>query len=289
MRGGAFVQPIPSLLAPCEWSFGQGPRRRHTLALLRAGAGVVAPEGAEVPLDGAALVWVPAGARAVLRLRAGASGQLLSLSDEVLSAALGLGAATLDLADMASGVVVAPLAEAPGVAAAVDGALASVRAEQLAPDDGSATVVVAQVAIALIAFWRKAGLGGAAGAVQGFESGVLHRFRNLVELHVRDHWPVARYAEALRVTPDRLHAICTRKLGRAPKRLVHDRLLHEAKGRLERSSMTIDQIAFELGFRDRSYFNRFFRDRAGTTPAAWRRRAAGRAPGAAEGSFADWP
>lgn len=43
---------------------------------------------------------------------------------------------------------------------------------------------------------------------------VLRQFRHLVELHYKDHWKVARYAETLGVEYDRRHRICKRDTGR---------------------------------------------------------------------------
>ena len=92
------------------------------------------------------------------------------------------------------------------------------------------------------------------------------RFRQLVEERFREHWPVLRYAEALGVSPDRLHAVCTRVLARSPRVLIQQRILHEAVTRLERSAISIKQLAFVLGFKDTAYFNRFFRRQLGMPP-----------------------
>jgi AraC-like DNA-binding protein len=44
----------------------------------------------------------------------------------------------------------------------------------------------------------------------------------------------------------------------------------EAKRLLFHSERSIKEIAFELGFEDASYFNRFFKRIAQTTPAVYR-------------------
>src|SRR5262245_39369162 len=109
----------------------------------------------------------------------------------------------------------------------------------------------------------------------------------------RDHLAVQRYAEALGVSSDRLHAMCTRVLGRSPRVLIQQRILHEAVTRLERSAISIKQLAFVLGFKDTAYFNRFFRRQLGIPPGRYRRdicrRDAAQRFRPLSFAFADWP
>jgi AraC-like DNA-binding protein len=126
----------------------------------------------------------------------------------------------------------------------------------------------------------------------GEVTSVLQRFRNLVEIHFRVHRPINDYAMQLGITQDRLHAICTRELQRTPLALLHERVLHEAKQRLERSSNTIQQISAGLGFRDATYFSHFFKRKTGFSPAQYRQQVLHNgAVGAAAQSyeFSDWP
>jgi len=55
----------------------------------------------------------------------------------------------------------------------------------------------------------------------------------MVELHYRDGWPVARYADALGVTSDKLHAHCQREKNCGPRAIIHERLVREACIRLQ--------------------------------------------------------
>ena len=61
-------------------------------------------------------------------------------------------------------------------------------------------------------------------------------------------------------------------LGRGVKRVVSERRLLEAKRLLMFTVRTVEDIAYEIGFDDPAYFSRFFRERVGEAPAAWRRR-----------------
>ena len=103
---------------------------------------------------------------------------------------------------------------------------------------------------------------------------------------------VADYASLLGMTPDRLHALCSRELKRSPSALIQQRIVKEAAARLEASSATVKQIAFALGFKDTAYFSRFFSKHTGEAPGAWRHRVAVRSRAGRSRpalNFADWP
>lgn len=103
----------------------------------------------------------------------------------------------------------------------------------------------------------------------------VERFRALVDAHLREHWPVARYAAALGISAGQLGRLCREMLGCAPLDVVHARLVHEAQRELVHSPLSVKQIAAALGFDDEAYFGRFFRLRTGLRPTEFR--AAGRA------------
>jgi AraC family transcriptional activator of pobA len=107
---------------------------------------------------------------------------------------------------------------------------------------------------------------------RGPRAALVTRFRDAIEANFRSGWDVARYAKMLRISPTRLRAACLDVTGKPPTRLVHDRLLLEAKRSLTYTNMTIAETAYDLGFTDPAYFSRFFSERVGESPAAFRRR-----------------
>jgi AraC family transcriptional activator of pobA len=109
---------------------------------------------------------------------------------------------------------------------------------------------------------------------RGPRAALVTRFRDAIEANFRSGWDVAKFAKVLRVSPSRLRAACLDVTGKPPTRLVHDRLLLEAKRSLTYTNMTIAETAYDLGFTDPAYFSRFFSERAGESPAAFRRRTA---------------
>ncbi len=124
------------------------------------------------------------------------------------------------------------------------------------------------------------------------QTNILRRFRHLVELHYREHWHVARYADELGVDYDRLHRTCKREVGRSPGELVHERLTAEAKARLENTGSLLKEIAADLGFPDATRFSHFFKRRTDLAPGAYRAiisRVDGEDRVELRRSFSDWP
>lgn len=96
-------------------------------------------------------------------------------------------------------------------------------------------------------------------------------FRRLVDEQFRDSWPLDRYVQTLGTTPHLLDKASRQILRMSPKEVVLERRLLEAKRLLLFTIRTVEDIAYETGFKDAAYFSRFFRSREGEAPAAWRR------------------
>ncbi|KIP98418.1 MULTISPECIES: 4-hydroxyphenylacetate catabolism regulatory protein HpaA [Pseudomonas] len=99
-----------------------------------------------------------------------------------------------------------------------------------------------------------------------------HRFNALIERHYQQHWPLAAYATAIGVTEARLNDICRRIAGLPSKRLVHERLMQEAKRLLLFGGASVSEVGYQLGFKDPGYFSRFFARNAGMAPGEYRQR-----------------
>ncbi|WP_022723514.1 helix-turn-helix domain-containing protein [Rhodopseudomonas sp. B29] len=97
------------------------------------------------------------------------------------------------------------------------------------------------------------------------------RFLLLVENHHREHWPIARYADRLGLSPERLNRLAKAETGQSALEIVHARLTREACRRLTYIAAPISNLAFELGFDDPAYFCRFFKRRTGHNPRDYRR------------------
>lgn len=263
-------------------------------------AGETADEGLSgEPAEGSAermviapcLAWLAGPKHCRLIMQAGSTGHVAEIAEETLMRAVGDFADSAALMFMADRNMGLTLAERKPAQERIRANLEAVIEELARPQAGSAMAVVAHLRIILVQMMRISGIEEAAGAARGEDAHFLQRFRQLVEGHFRDHWPVARYADALGITPDRLHAISTRELGRGPKALIAERLAREAAMALERSTLSIEQLSHSLGFRDPAHFSHFHKRMTGLAPGRFRKML-GNAAAAGDfspPSFADWP
>jgi AraC family transcriptional activator of pobA len=97
------------------------------------------------------------------------------------------------------------------------------------------------------------------------------RFRQCVEHNYREHIPIETYARELRASVACLRRACLVAVGLSPIEIVHQRLLVEAQRQLRYTTMSVTEIAYQLGFEDPAYFSRFFTCRMKITPLAFRR------------------
>lgn len=261
----------------------------HILLLTSGGYFEPSADGEE-PVLGPCLLVIPPDGRERLRLEAGCRMHLVALSSNELVDAFG---------DDPDGVACRLCLTRPQKI--IDMEAASVQAmeqqfrglyqEQARGEQASWFVLASHVRLLGAAIWRLAGAEPEFGSAADHLS-LLQRFRQLVEREFRQQRPISYYAQQLHMTPDRLHAVCTRQLRRSPLDLVHDRLLQEARLRLQRSGLPVHIISDSLNFKDPAHFSRFFKRRTGHSPAQYRatlKAASERDAALANLEYHDWP
>ena len=285
----ARAEEFAAALATRSWVVRQKGERRAHLFLLLSDRGEAGWQETRVQLSAPALLWLPGNVDATIEASAGAQGFLLSIDDDFLIKTVANSPEALDLRRTGDRVA---LIAAETLAPHLDAIAASCRAlvaELRTPGHGGGTVIGAHLLLLCLHLWR---LGDSherrEAAARGGSAALVGNFLQMVELHYRDGWPVARYAAALGVTSDKLHAHCQRENGCGPRALIHERLVREACTRLQQLDLPVEQIGYGLGFRDPAYFNRFFRKYRGASPGTYRRQV--RLEQARSGpSYASWP
>jgi AraC-like DNA-binding protein len=96
------------------------------------------------------------------------------------------------------------------------------------------------------------------------------RYRELLATHYLEWTKPAQYAEALHISVDYLNEVVRERTGQTASSLISDRRILEAKRLLLHANENIKEIAWHLQFNEVSYFNRFFKQHTGYTPAAFR-------------------
>jgi AraC family transcriptional regulator, transcriptional activator of pobA len=103
----------------------------------------------------------------------------------------------------------------------------------------------------------------------------IEQFRLLLDRQFRSQRSVEHYAAALGVTAGHLGRLCREVLGMSPLDAINARILHEAQRELVYSTLSVKQVAKELGFDDEAYFGRFFKKQTGQRPTEFREMARG--------------
>jgi AraC family transcriptional activator of pobA len=284
------TQRIGSSLDRTVWRLGRQQQAGRAIVLIEDGGATVETSGEPREFLGPALCWLNAPQLCRLSIAAGSTGYIAEIAEDMVTRAVG----DFSEAPMLGFVLEADLdlaLDARGDSAAALASLVAIHAEQQAPRSGSGMAITAHLRILLVAMLRLSGLEDAQPQGGGSNARFLQRFRQLVEGNFRAHWPIARYAETIGISHDRLHSVCRRVLQKSPKALVAERLAREAGLGLERSALSIEQLSYALGFRDPAHFSHFFKRMTGMAPGTFRRLMARTAPGqaASPANFADWP
>jgi AraC family transcriptional activator of pobA len=292
-NGAALVaSQIDTAFVHRTWAIGgaTGRGRFHAFLVTRGAAQFHAADGTALELNGPFFLWLSRAAAGAFRLNAGGEGFAFSAAEDFVWRTVGDSPVALHLRPLFDRTVVAA---AERIAPRLNELRMSFEAlvrESREQQPGASAIASAHLALLLLHLWRAAGLTDQATGLRGTASNTVQRFRQLVELHYRETLRINEYARKLGVTRAHLHEACLRAAGRTPLALLHDRLIAEARSRLEQTELPVEQVGYSLGFRDPGYFNRFFKKQTGQTPAAFRHEfVAARPSSDAAASFSAWP
>lgn len=98
----------------------------------------------------------------------------------------------------------------------------------------------------------------------------LEGFFSLVAENAKKGKPIRYYAEKLNISTKRLNQVLQSITNKSPSYFIQEQLVIDAKRRLIKGDLTVNEIAYELGFTDRAYFSRFFKFWTGLPPNKFR-------------------
>jgi AraC-like DNA-binding protein len=83
--------------------------------------------------------------------------------------------------------------------------------------------------------------------------------------------PTVQYiAEALNVSPNYLSALLKVLTGQSTQQHIHDKLIEKAKEKLSTTSLSVSEIAYELGFEHSQSFSKLFKSKTNLSPVVFR-------------------
>ena len=265
--------------------------RRWSGLLILSGAARVENSENLIWLDPSMVFLAPSDKTWTLRILAGSEAILFGFDQRHATSAIGHGADGETLVQLLEDPIAVRLVEGRIARKELEFALSLVVGQSLQYEAGQETLFDAALKIVLVALLRNLPESFSATRHVDRSSQLLHRFRHLLETRFRERWNVAQYAGELKIGPDRLHDLCTAKLGKTPSELIRERSNYEAKILLRNSSARVSEISERLGFSDPSHFSRFFLKVNGESPRAFRLRADAVTQSGAQAiiDFADWP
>lgn len=95
-------------------------------------------------------------------------------------------------------------------------------------------------------------------------------FLNILEENYKRPEGVDFYAEKLFMSARNLNLICQNILKKSVSEIIETRKLIEAQNLLTTTDMTVAEIGFELGYKEKAYFTSVFKKKSGQTPTEFR-------------------
>lgn len=102
------------------------------------------------------------------------------------------------------------------------------------------------------------------------QAATFQAFLKILELNFRRPEGVRFYADKMNMTARNLNHICKNNFDKSVSEIIETRKMIEAKHLLMESPKTIAEIGFELGYNEKSYFSRAFKNHTGYTPTTFR-------------------
>ncbi len=106
---------------------------------------------------------------------------------------------------------------------------------------------------------------------------ILARLEKLLEDYFNNHsltkkgLPTVHYiAENLNVSPNYLSGLLKLHTGQSTQQHIHNKLIEKAKEKLSTTSLSISEIAFELGFEHQQSFSKLFKTKTNVSPLEFR-------------------
>lgn len=100
----------------------------------------------------------------------------------------------------------------------------------------------------------------------------VEQFKDLIEKHFKDLKRTSGYAEKLGISANYLNALVKEKMEMSAENFIQHRVILEAQRLLLNTDLSVTEIAFELGFSDKSHFGKYFKKITEESPNLYRKK-----------------
>lgn len=97
------------------------------------------------------------------------------------------------------------------------------------------------------------------------------KFKELIHANIKTNYQIKNYASLLNVSPNHLNKSVKAVSGKSATQWIDEIKLLEAKYLLFQTTLSVSEIALQIGHEDHSYFSRFFKKHEGLTPVQYRK------------------
>jgi AraC family transcriptional regulator, transcriptional activator of pobA len=238
------------------------------LIFVRSGKGVMNLEGSSVPFEGPCALLLPTECVHGLDYELDVDRWVVTIEVSYLAQ---LNTKLQEFIALWALPRVIPLAESADAGAGFCNLITSLKQEVESDAVGHVVGTEALLTSLLLMLVRETHLNQASneGAVRN-DVRQVDRFRKLIDEHYRENLQLQDYASMMAVSLVQLRAACASAAEQSPTKMIHARIITEAKRNLIFGDMSVEQIAFGLGFADAAYFTRFFRREVGQAPSQFR-------------------
>lgn len=102
------------------------------------------------------------------------------------------------------------------------------------------------------------------------DSELIKNFYYLLEINFKNKKTVQEYADLLNISPKSLTNHFTQFHDKKPLKIIHERIMMEAKRLITKTNKKMKEIAYDLGFEDNQSFSRFFKTNDGINPSLFK-------------------
>jgi len=106
----------------------------------------------------------------------------------------------------------------------------------------------------------------------GHDINLLFDLKEIIDENYMEHISLADVSKRLNEKPYHINTLTKEKLDHTLNKLAADKLLLEAKRKIVFTDLSTKEVAYETGFNDPDYFNRFFKKKTSFTPLEFRKR-----------------
>jgi AraC-like DNA-binding protein len=101
---------------------------------------------------------------------------------------------------------------------------------------------------------------------------LLFDLKEIIDKNYMEHLSLADVSKQLNEKPYHISTLTKEKLDHTVNKLTADKLLLEAKRKIVFTDLSTKEVAYEIGFNDPDYFNRFFKKQTSFTPLEFRKK-----------------